>query len=187
MSKSQTKENSYQVTVGNSTTIDFYSLPENTYAELIYGEIVMLATPSTQHQLIIANLVTDISNYIRNKNGNCKVFPSPFSVELDNKNVFEPDISVICDPSKLNEKGCKGAPDFVIEIVSPSTASHDYVRKLNAYLDCGVKEYWIIDPRRKKVYVYLFKDSPILADYDFKDDIPVDIYDGELSLKVIDK
>ena len=85
---------------------------------------------------------------------------------------------MICDPNKLTDQGCAGAPDWIIEIVSPSTSSHDYVRKLNLYLDAGVKEYWIVDPRNRKVLVYHLEQNDVKADsYTFQDKIKVNIYD----------
>ena len=98
-----------------------------------------------------------IGNYINSKGGSCKVYPAPFAVKLfedDSKIIVEPDISVICDPNKLTDRGCTGAPDWIIEIVSPSNSSNDYIRKLNLYADAGVREYWIVDPISKKIFVY---------------------------------
>ena len=90
---------------------------------------------------------------------------------------MEPDISVICDPDKLTDRGCEGAPDWIIEIISPGTFSHDYVRKLNLYLDAGVKEYWIADPMKKKVLVYHLEESGVELDiYSFEDKVKTHIY-----------
>ena len=122
-----------------------------------------------------------IANYIDSKDGSCEVYPAPFAVKLfedDDKTVVEPDISVICDPNKLTDRGCTGAPDWIVEIVSPSTSSHDYIRKLNLYAKAGVKEYWIIDPRTEKVFVYHLDQADVNADsYTFQDKIKVNIYD----------
>lgn len=91
---------------------------------------------------------------------------------------MEPDISVICDPKKLTPRGCTGAPDWIIEIVSPSTASHDYIRKLKLYADAGVKEYWIVDPDKKSVYVYhLEEDKFEVTTFTFQDKIKANIYE----------
>ena len=138
------------------TEDDYYNLPENVRAELIDGQFYYMAAPSRIHQKILNTVNNTIFNYIRSKGGSCEVYPAPFAVKLfnDRKTVVEPDISVICDPNKLTDQGCAGAPDWIIEIVSPSTSSHDYVRKLNLYLDAGVKEYWIVDPHNRKVLVY---------------------------------
>ena len=91
---------------------------------------------------------------------------------------MEPDIRVICDPNKLTDQGCTGTPDWIIEIVSPSNSSHDYIRKLNLYADAGVREYWIVDPMEQKVLVYfLEQDKFKVKYYTFQDKIKVNIYD----------
>ena len=103
-------------------TIDaIYALPDGERAELIDGRIYMMAPPNTMHQNLVSEFTITIGNYIRSKGGNCKVFPAPFAVFLnnDNQNYVEPDISVICDKNKLDDRGCHGAPDWVIEVVSP--------------------------------------------------------------------
>ena len=163
------------------TEEDYYNLPENVRAELIDGQIYYMAAPSRIHQKILNFLNTEINIYIRSKDGSCEVYPAPFAVKLfedDDKTVVEPDISVICDPNKLTDRGCTGAPDWIVEIVSPSTSSHDYIRKLNLYAKAGVKEYWIIDPRTEKVFVYHLDQADVNADsYTFQDKIKVNIYD----------
>ncbi len=163
------------------TEEDYYNLPENVRAELIDGQIYYMAAPSRIHQKILMFLSKTIANYIDSKDGSCEVYPAPFAVKLfedDDKTVVEPDISVICDPNKLTDRGCTGAPDWIVEIVSPSTSSHDYIRKLNLYAKAGVKEYWIIDPRTEKVFVYHLDQADVNADsYTFQDKIRVNIYD----------
>lgn len=111
--------------------------------------------------------------------GECYVFPAPFAVFLseNDKNYVEPDISVICDKNKITEKGCNGAPDWVIEIVSPGSKSMDYFTKLFQYRTAGVREYWIVDPMKQRVTVYFFKKESV-EEYSFGDDIPVGIYEG---------
>ena len=162
------------------TEDDYYNLPENVRAELIDGQFYDMAAPSRIHQKILNFLNTEINVYIRSKGGSCEVYPAPFAVKLfnDKKTIVEPDISVICDPSKLTNRGCTGAPDWIIEIVSPSTSSHDYVRKLNLYLDAGVREYWIVNPIEQSVYVYFLEKNKFrTAAYTFRDKIKVNIYD----------
>ena len=96
----------------------------------------------------------------------------------NDKTIVEPDISVICDPNKLTDRRCTGAPDWIMEIISPGTASYDYIRKLNLYADAGVREYWIVDPMEKSVYVYfLEQDSFKVVSYSFQDSINVNIYE----------
>ncbi len=160
---------------------DYYSLPENIRAELIDGDLIYnQAAPSRKHRTILTKLLVSISNYIDSKAGSCQVYPAPFAVKLmeDRNTVVEPDISVICDKDKLTDRGCTGAPDWIIEIVSPGNLRHDYVLKLNLYNEAGVREYWIVDPAKESVWVYYFEESEFKAEtYSFKDEIKVNIYD----------
>ena len=162
------------------TEEDYYRLPENMRAELIDGQFYSQAAPSRTHQRILSDLHITIGQYIRSKGGSCEVYPAPFAVKLfeDDKTIVEPDISVICDPNKLTDKGCTGAPDWIIEIVSPGNPAHDYVRKLNLYLDAGVREYWIVDPMQGSIYVYHLEEEQFkMTSYTFQDEIKTGIYD----------
>ncbi|NBH16848.1 Uma2 family endonuclease [Clostridiaceae bacterium] len=163
------------------TEEDYYNLPENVRAELINGQIYYMAAPSRIHQEILMFLSKTIANYIDSKKGSCKVYPAPFAVKLfseDDRNVVEPDISVICDPNKLTDRGCTGAPDWIVEIVSPSNSSHDYIRKLNLYADAGIREYWIVNPIKESIFVYHLEETKFeAAAYTFQDKIKVNIYD----------
>lgn len=109
----------------------------------------------------------------------CKVFPAPFAVFLneDDLNYVEPDISVICDKDKLDERGCNGAPDWIIEVTSPSNPQNDYGIKLFKYRTAGVREYWIVNPQKKTVTVYDFETEKKSNQYNFEDDVPVCIYE----------
>lgn len=162
------------------TEADYYTLPEDVRAELIDGQIYYQAAPSRIHQKILGKIHQRISNYIDSKSGSCEVYPVPFAVKLweDEKTIVEPDISVICDRDKLTDRGCTGAPDWIIEIVSPGNSSHDYIRKLNLYADAGVREYWIVNPMQQSIFVYhLEKDNFQVKPYTFQDKIKVNIYD----------
>lgn len=161
------------------TIDDIYALPEGQRAELIDGQIYMMATPSMVHQRIVMELSYQIENYIRSHNGNCEVFPAPFAVFLnaDDKTYVEPDISVICDNNKLNDKGCNGAPDWIIEVVSPSSRSMDFYKKLLKYRTARVREYWIVDYEKKQVMVYNFE-SDEMTYYTFDDKVKVGIYEN---------
>ena len=163
------------------TEEDYYSLPENMRAELIDGDLIYnQAAPSRKHQTILTKLLVSISNYIDSKAGSCHVYPAPFAVKLmeDRNTIVEPDISVICDEDKLTDRGCTGAPDWIIEIVSPGNLRHDYVLKLNLYTEAGVREYWIVDPAKESVLVYYFEEENFKAEtYSFRDEIKVNIYD----------
>lgn len=138
------------MTQGSYTIKDIYALPDRQRAELIDGNIYMMAPPTTRHQRIVGALYTQIYNYLKGNRGKCEVIPSPFAVFLnDEKNYVEPDISVICDPDKIDDDGCHGAPDWIVEIVSPGSRRMDYMIKLFKYRSAGVREYWIVDPEKK--------------------------------------
>lgn len=166
------------------TIDDIYNLPDGTRAELIDGQIYYMAPPNTTHQRILSFLHASIFNYIKNNNGPCEVFPAPFAVflqaedENNDAKYLEPDISVICDTNKIDRHGCHGAPDWTIEIVSPSSKPMDYYTKLALYREAGVREYWIVDPLRQMIVVYDMEhgDSPVI--HSFNDSIPVRIYPG---------
>jgi Uma2 family endonuclease len=161
------------------TVEDIIALPEDVRAELLDGEIYYMAAPSTVHQRILTELLVTIRNYLKDKGGHCEVFPAPFAVFLnDDRDYLEPDIIVICDPKKIKKDGCHGAPDWVIEIVSPSSASRDYLRKQYAYSKAGVREYWVIDPQNEGITVNNFSDGIYEpTQYKFTDQIKVGIYE----------
>lgn len=159
------------------TLEDIYALPDRERAELIDGQIYFMATPSTKHQRLVRRFTYEIERYIQQNDGECEVFPAPFAVFLndDDINYVEPDISVICDEHKLDNAGCHGAPDWVIEIVSPSSHKMDYYLKLFKYRTAGVKEYWIVDPDKERIFVYRFEQDT-MDEYLFGNDVPVGIY-----------
>ena len=163
------------------TIDDILALPDGERAELIDGQIYYMASPIPLHQRILMGLSAAIYNHLKSKDGPCEVFPAPFAVFLkkDDSTYVEPDISVICDPYKIDpNKGAIGAPDWIIEIVSPSSASHDYFRKLHLYQANGVREYWIVDPENRSVIVYYFAgDDYRPKQYSFNDKIKVNIWD----------
>ena len=137
--------------------------------ELIDGEAVLLAAPSTSHQLVSAELMRQLANFLEGKN--CKAIAAPFDVRLFEKEagspedvdtVVQPDISVVCDKSKLDERGCKGAPEMVIEIISPGSLRHDRLVKFNLYQRAGVGEVWLVDPASCSVQVFLLEDGILL-------------------------
>ncbi len=155
------------------TVEDIYALPDGERAELVDGEMYDMAPPSTTHQRIVSRLHLKIAGYIESNGGKCEVFPAPFAVFLnkDERNYLEPDISVICDKHKIDEVGCNGAPDWVIEIVSKSSRHMDYYIKLFKYQKAGVREYWIVDPEKEVVTVYSFENET-MEEYTFVEDIP---------------
>lgn len=161
------------------TIEDIYALPEGTRAELIDGQIYYMAPPSRKHQDITFALSRKIADYIDSKGGSCKTYIAPFAVFLseNDKNYVEPDISVICDRNKLNDRGCVGAPDWIIEVVSPGSRRMDYFTKLFKYRTAGVREYWIVDPDKNRITVYNF-DTEDTAEYSFTDSVQSGIYPG---------
>ena len=139
------------------TYADYIEWDESVRAELFDGDVYMMSPPLRTHQEIVTQLILQIATYLKGKK--CKVYTSPFGVRLfpkkDNSDdtVFLPDIVVVCDPEKLDDRGCNGPPDLVIEIISPSTAKYDRVYKFRKYQNAGVREYWIVDPETKSVQV----------------------------------
>lgn len=158
----------------NYTIKDIYALPDGQRAELIDGQIYNMAPPGYLHQKLVMELSATIRDYIKSHGGSCEVLPAPFAVFLnqDDHNYVEPDISVICDPNKINDKGCNGAPDFIIEIVSPGSQRMDYLTKLFKYRTAGVCEYWIVNPMTQAVQTYFFGDIEDFDQYSFDDKIP---------------
>ena len=169
-------------------TLEQYELlPAEQRVEVFDGIVYDMASPSQTHQALSMQLSTVINNYILRKNGLCSVFTAPFDVKLADQplTMVQPDIMIICDKDKLDGKRCNGAPDFIIEIVSPSTSSDDYIRKLYYYKTYGVREYWIVDPAKERVTVYHYEDDAAPVIYSFTQDIPVGVYPG-LTIKIND-
>jgi Uma2 family endonuclease len=149
------------------TSADLRSWDESVRAEIIDGQLYMQAGPDLYHQVVLGNLFFLIKKFLYKKP--CKVFAAPLEVrlfpkdDLSDDTYLEPDIFVVCDQSKLDKRGCQGAPDMIIEILSPSTASRDSVRKFNKYLEAGVREYWIVDPDARVVRVNLFENGKYIS------------------------
>ena len=163
---------------------EYNETPEGYPVELIEGEFYVCESPSARHQSIVRELTVEISMYIRGRKGKCKVFPGPFDVELPIHldTVVVPDLTIICDDSIINKKRCVGAPDWIIEVISPTGKKKDREIKKGVYEKAGIREYWIIDPFDDRVEVYLmdsddevYPEEPIC--YNFTDRIPVGIYD----------
>lgn len=161
------------------TIADIEALPEGERAELIDGELFRMDTPTWTHQDILGELFVNIKLYIKKNKGKCRVLPAPFAVYIkkDKRNYVEPDISVICDEKKKSEKGCQGAPDWMIEIVSPSSKMMDYERKVTLYREAGAREYWIVDPETEMVTVYEFEQDSAPERYSFSERIKVGIFE----------
>ena len=164
----------------NRITLEQYeNFPEDKRVEVFDGVVYDMASPSQIHQTISMELSNIIYNYIKRKKGSCQLFTAPFDVKLSDHplTIVQPDIMVICDKDKLDGKRCNGAPDFIIEIVSPGNPADDYIRKLYHYKNYGVREYWIVDPRRKTVTVNYFEGNIISVPYPFDSIIKVNIYE----------
>lgn len=159
---------------------EFEALPEDERYELIDGELYPLygmGEPLRIHMDLVMELCFAIKGYIDSNNGSCRVYPAPFGVRLSEETVLEPDISVICDKNKLTDKGCTGAPDWVIELVSPGNPSHDYLDKLKLYTEAGVLEYWIVNPHKKSITVYNSEEPYFPQSFSFNDTVKAGIYD----------
>ncbi|MBO6111869.1 MAG: Uma2 family endonuclease [Lachnospiraceae bacterium] len=157
---------------------EYYNTSTKERIELIKGVFYNMAPPTRQHQKLVMEISFRIREYIEDKGGDCEVYPSPFGVQLseDEDTVVEPDITVVCDKSKLTDRGCLGAPDWIIEIVSPSNPAHDYLTKMSLYMTVGVREYWIVDPMSENVAVYTPENKrPDI--YDFNDKVKAGIYE----------
>lgn len=164
--------------LGNHMVEDIFTLPEGQRAEVFDGRMAPLSFPTTTHQSMIGCLFTEISIYLRAKDEHSRVFTSPFAVFLkeDGRNYLEPDIAVVCDEGKLDEEGCHGAPDWVIEVVSSASRGIDYGKKLGAYIDAGVREYWIVDSEKKVIVAYYLEHPDIPVIHHFGDIVKPGIY-----------
>lgn len=182
-------KNEYHKKQGEYTIDDYYNWPESRRIELIDGVIYYLdeivdgkiAGPHGRHQLVSTDLVNILYKYVGDNKGECIVLSAPLDVRLDEEkdDIVQPDVMVICDRSKFHEEGIVGAPDFIAEILSPSTRGKDANIKLAKYKQAGVREYWLIDPQQKAVQTVVFDEINRLDFYSFTDDIPVAIYDGK--------
>jgi len=162
--------------------LEFVKDKEERY-ELIGGKIVMMASPSMDHQDIAGYIYSELRSYLKGKP--CKPFIAPLDVFLFEKNknknkcrnVYQPDVFVVCDKDKLSQRGINGAPDFIVEVVSPSNSEYDYYYKCILYMNFGVKEYWIIDPVTKSILVYINGESVSTYRYTFNDKVKAGIFE----------
>jgi len=165
------------------TYADTLEWDESIRAELIYGEIFMMSSPDTAHQIISGEIFAILHNFLKGKT--CQAFYAPFGVRLfPKKNLSDdtlvmPDIVVICDKTKIDKRGCNGAPDFIVEILSPSTSRHDRIEKLRLYQKAGVREYWIVDGENRALHTYILENGNYTtAVYDETEEIPVSVLPG---------
>jgi Uma2 family endonuclease len=173
------------------TYADYLEWDENYRAEIINGEVYEMSPPLTIHQRISMRLSARFSTFLKKKT--CEVFAAPFGVRLfpepdqSDDTVLEPDLVVICDPSKIDDRGCNGAPDLVIEILSPSNTNKELLLKFNLYCEAGVREYWVIEPETRLVQISLLeKGRYVTATYGVSDVVPVTVLPGlSIDLKTI--
>lgn len=162
---------------GEYTVEDYFAWPEDERIELIDGVIYDMAAPVDVHQIISGLLHAKFLAYIQGEKGECVPVMSPIDVQLDEdeKTMVQPDVIIICDRNKFKNGRIFGAPELVVEVLSPSTRKKDMKIKLKKYINAGVKEYWIVDPKDKRVITYLDKgeDNINIAVYSFDDKIPV--------------
>ena len=166
--------------IDNGKTIrDYMALPDGERVELIDGVFYDMAAPSFVHQSIGANIWGRFNSYVEINKGKCIPAIAPVDVQLDSddKTIVQPDVMIICDRNKITKPRVIGAPDLIVEILSPSNWYHDMVRKLRKYKNAGVREYWIVIPDNLRVLVYYFERSDLPLEYTFKDEVPVNIWD----------
>lgn len=169
---------------GSYTIEDYYALPDEQRVELIDGYFYDMSSPNIMHQDIVGYIAFQIRDFIRKNNGECRVYESPLDVRLDcdDKTMVQPDVIILCDKDKRRKWGIMGAPDFVLEVISPSTKNKDYALKSGKYMNAGVREYWIIDPYKKIVLVFDFENEEKTTICGLTEPIPVGIYDGQLEI-----
>lgn len=175
---------------GEYTLEDYYALPEDKRYELIDGVLYEMTAPTTVHQIIALQMCYQIERFIEEKEGDCMTYIAPVDVQLDcdDKTMVEPDVIILCDRSKDINRCIYGAPDFVAEVLSKSTRRKDIGVKTYKYANAGVREYWIIDPKDRKVIVYQFaqeEGEDTVSIYGFQDKIPVGIYHGALEIDFV--
>jgi Uma2 family endonuclease len=169
---------------GEYTLEDYYALPDDARAELIDGVLYDMAAPAFIHQDILLNLGVQLKLCMQEHPCGCRLFLAPIDVQLDcdERTIVQPDIIVFCDDGKMRRRVYFGAPDFVVEILSPSTRKKDVTVKLRKYIGAGVREYWIVDPDTERVFVYQIEEGelPFICGYGEK--VPVGISGGACSI-----
>ncbi|MCD8104603.1 MAG: Uma2 family endonuclease [Lachnospiraceae bacterium] len=173
---------------GEYTLEDYYALPDEQRVELIDGVLYDMAAPSSPHQIASAELFMQLASYIKSQKGSCRALYAPLDVQLDcdDRTMLQPDVLVVCDKDKIRKRCVYGAPDFVIEILSDSTARKDMSVKLGKYLNAGVREYWIVDLQQEKVIVHDRTkddcDGCHTSLYGMDQPVPVQIFDGKCQI-----
>ena len=170
---------------GEYTLDDYYALPDDKRAELIDGVIYDMTAPLVIHQCIIGEIFTQLKNYVRQNRGSCIPMMSPIDVRLDrdDKTMVQPDVLVLCNREQIDLRRLEGAPDFIVEVLSPSTKKKDALIKFHKYADAGVREYWMVDPDKKRIMAYRFLNDDFCPSiYSFADKVPVAVFDGNCQI-----
>lgn len=169
---------------GEYTLDDYYALPDEKRVELIDGVFYDMPSPTSIHQLIDGFIHTKLLEHVAKNKGECLPIIAPIDVQLDcdDKTMVQPDIVILCDRNKVIRRGVYGVPDLALEILSKSTRKKDMVIKLNKYMAAGVKEYWMVDPEQKRVFVYNFAEENYPTIYGFDAKVPVGIWNGECKI-----
>ena len=170
---------------GDYTLEDYYAIPDERRVELIDGEIFDMAAPSVTHQIILGELYIQFRACAELHGQTCRVFLSPCDVQLDNDNktMVQPDLFVLCHDFDRAGRSIPGAPELTLEILSDSTRSKDLLLKTYKYKNAGVKEYWIVDPKKKEILVYDFSDEDLIPErYTFSDQVPIGLSGGKCKI-----
>ena len=180
------EEAAYSVHQQGSYTIDDYrALPDEQRVELIDGYFYDMSAPTFLHQRIGGEVYRQIANFIMDHGGDCQPLIAPVDIQLDcdEKTMVQPDVAILCHNDKVRRWGVYGAPDFVLEVISPSTRRKDCTKKLAKYMAAGVREYWILDPYQKTLIVYFFESEVCPKIYGLDKPVPIEIYNGALEIQ----
>lgn len=173
----------YETDTTPKTLADYLSLPEGARVELINGVFYDMAAPTVIHQVIAHQVGQMLGNYVDQNGGDCIVLNAPTDVQLfaDDKTMVQPDVLVVCDRKRLTRERLVGQPDLAIEVVSESNWMTDVHIKKKLYFEAGVREYWILFPKKKKIQVYDFESGAdvVPKEYSFQDKVPVGIWGGK--------
>ena len=166
------------------TIDDYYRMPDSPRVELLDGRLFVMTAPTLTHQSISISLIRQICDFIDKSDHKCTPFIAPVDVQLDEKDdttIVQPDVLIVCDENKLaDDRRIIGAPDFIIEIISPTNRKHDTVRKKKKYEQAGVREYWMVDPDDQTIITTTFEDSNLFSIHPFSEPVSVAISDGKL-------
>ena len=173
---------------GEYTLEDYYALPDEQRVELIDGVFYDMSAPTSPHQLIGGSIFSQLLQFRQAHKGKCLPKMSPVDVQLDkdNKTMVQPDVLIVCDRSKVTRRCVYGAPDFIVEVLSPSTRKKDMFLKMAKYSNAGVREYWMIDSDTRQVIVLDLETCAIPVIYGFGDLVPVGIWNGECKIDFSD-